>query len=141
MSAAAQCFGLYDGDSIIGFCGVIHQPHAKNGKIKRCTRLVILPDYQGIGLGKKFLQTVADYYTAQGYDFSICTSARNLIYALKRDDGWLLKRWTFNRKPGNTSSIKTWQHRSKCKTASFMRRSIGRCENGQTSKAVERTRD
>ncbi|HEP5208921.1 TPA: GNAT family N-acetyltransferase, partial [Streptococcus pyogenes] len=81
---AARCFGLYDDDKIIGFIGVIHFPHPKNKKIKRVTRLVILPDYQGVGLGTRFLKSVAEIYSCQGFDFRIVTSAKNLINALNR---------------------------------------------------------
>lgn len=75
---------------IIGFMGVLHQPHGVNKKIKRVSRLVILPDYQGIGLGYRFLKSVAMYYTAQGFDFAIVTSAKNLIMKLARSDEWRL---------------------------------------------------
>ena len=50
--------------------GVIHQPHSINTKIKRVSRLVILPDYQGIGLGTKFLNEMAKYYSKQGCIFN-----------------------------------------------------------------------
>lgn len=89
LNNASQCYGLFDGENIVGFCAVIHFPHPKNKKLKHCHRLVILPDYQGIGLGIKFLTEVAKIYDAQGYDFCIITSARNLMAGLNARDEWI----------------------------------------------------
>jgi GNAT superfamily N-acetyltransferase len=88
ISNAAQCYGLYDKDMLIGFCAVIHFPHPKNPNIKHIHRLVIHPDYQGIGLGKKLLNFVSDMYAQQKYDVRLITSAKNLIFGLKRDANW-----------------------------------------------------
>ena len=53
--------------------------------------MVILPDYQGVGLGTRFLKSVAEIYSCQGFDFRIVTSAKNLINALNRNTNWKLK--------------------------------------------------
>ena len=71
---------------------VIHFP-CKNKKLKKCSRLVILPDYQGIGLGSKFLKEISKIYTDQGYDFAITTTARNLVNSLCKSKDWLLSRY------------------------------------------------
>ena len=49
---------------------------------------MILPDYQGIGLGTRFLNIVAEYITKQGNEFCIVTSAKNMIRALYKSDKW-----------------------------------------------------
>lgn len=118
---ACVCWGLYDDDNIIGFCGVLHQPHKYNNHIKRCSRLVILPDYQGIGLGYKFLTFIADMYQKQGYDFSIVTSAKNLIMKLYSSNKWLCQRISINKRSNskNAREYKRKSIRNKCKTASF----------------------
>ena len=121
ITSAAQCYGLYDEGKIIGFCGVLHQPHGVNKKIKRVTRLVILPDYQGIGLGTKFLNVIAEHYHSKGYDMSIVTSAKNLAHSLKRSSDWSLIRYGVN-KCGSEKSKIDYQRESmrmKCKTFSF----------------------
>lgn len=101
--------------------GVLHQPHPINGKLKRVSRLVILPDYQGIGLGVKFLDFIADYYINKGYDFSIITSAKNLIDALKKSNKWCLFRYNKHRQVTSISSkIDRYREVRKCYTASFM---------------------
>ena len=122
ISHNARCFGLYDKDKIIGFIGVLHFPHPKNSKIKRVTRLVILPDYQGIGLGTKFLNFVADFYSKQGFDFRIVTSAKNLIYALNRNKKWVLQRYEKGKMPSGKTTIQALKRhiRTNVKTASFL---------------------
>jgi hypothetical protein len=46
----------------------------------RVSRLVVLPDYQGIGVGKRFLNFMAEYYTSRTkLPFTIITSNPQLI--------------------------------------------------------------
>jgi|GEM_PF-4489574 len=55
--------------------------------------MVILPDYQGIGLGIKFLEEIAKMYMKQGFDFAITTTAKNLVNALCKNEEWILSRY------------------------------------------------
>lgn len=104
---------------------MLHQPHPANPKLKRCSRLVILPDYQGIGLGTRFLNAVARHYIEQGFDFTIVTSAKNMIGALKRSDDWLCIRYGVS-KTSNVPATISAKTRNTCKTASFkFKRHIG----------------
>ena len=121
LSSAAKCYGLYDEEKIVGFCAVLHQPHGVNKKIKRVSRIVILPDYQGIGLGYKFLCVIAKHYSSLGFDFSIVTSAKNFIKKLDKSNEWQLRRIGANKCSSTKSAIdyKRESMRSKCKTASF----------------------
>lgn len=122
LSASCKCFGLYDGETIVGFMGVLHQPHGVNRKLKRVSRLVILPDYQGIGLGYKFLNMVAELYTAQGFDFTIVTSAKNLVQKLYNSSDWTMIRLSANKKCSSSKSSIDFMRpstRINCKTASF----------------------
>lgn len=121
LASASVCYGLYDDDVIVGFCAVLHQPHGKNAKLKRCSRIVILPDYQGIGLGTRFLNCIADHYKRLGFDFTIVTSAKNMIFALKNSKNWLAIRYSAENCTSNKSAIdyKRASIRKNCKTASF----------------------
>ena len=121
LPSAAICYGVYDDEKIIAFMAVMHQPHGVNKKIKRVCRLVVLPDYQGVGIATRFLKIIAKYYTKQGYDFSIVTSAKNLMYALNKSNDWLLQRYSAENCASKKSSIdyKRKSIRKNCKTASF----------------------
>lgn len=97
--------------------GILHQPHAINKKIKRVSRLVILPDYQGIGLGTQFLDFVASIYAKDNYDFSIITSAKNMIYALRKSDKWCMYRYSWVK---NNEKSKISKKTRDAYTAAFM---------------------
>ena len=64
---------------------VIHFPHPIKC-YKKVHRLVILPDYQGLGLGKIFLNKIGELIN---YDFAITTSQPALINSLKNDAQWI----------------------------------------------------
>lgn len=120
MATACQCYGLYDNNNIIGFIGILHQPHPINSKLKRVSRLVILPDYQGIGLGTKFLNFMAEMYIKEGYDFSIITTAKNLISALRKSNNWCMFRYNKKIAPkSKTAKIDSNRKLRDCATASF----------------------
>ena len=118
ISNAAQCYGLYDHDEIVAFIGVIHFPHPRNKKIKKVTRLVVLPDYQGIGLGVAFLNMVAEIY--KDYDFRITTSAKNLIYALNKHKNWRMENFKRSKMPVGLKKEMVKTFRGHVKTASFI---------------------
>lgn len=80
-----------------------------------------MPDYQGIGLGTKFLNFMAEYYSKKGFDFSIKTSAKNLIRSLQKSSKWNLISYGKSKCSSQKSAIdyKRKSLRTKCNTASF----------------------
>ena len=60
---------------------------------KRVHRLVVLPDYQGIGIGTAFIKEVAKMITQEGYELNLTTTTPALVGALKRDKEWVLARF------------------------------------------------
>ena len=81
-----------------------------------------MPDYQGIGLGTKFLNVIAKYYSDMNYEFAIVTSAKNMIMALRKSTRWIMIRYSKSKCSSNKSAVdfKRKSIRSNCKTASFM---------------------
>jgi GNAT superfamily N-acetyltransferase len=59
---------------------------------KRIHRLVVLPDYQGIGIGVKFINEVSKHYKDNGWNVNLTTTTPSLIHVLARGKEWLLKR-------------------------------------------------
>lgn len=76
-------------EKIVGFIAILHMPHPSSKKIKRVHRLVILPDYQGFGLGTILLNTVGKIHKDNGNRFLIKTSNPALFTSLKHN-GWKL---------------------------------------------------
>lgn len=70
--------------------GVIQFPMRKGWK--RIHRLVVLPDYQGIGIGMVFINQVCDYYKEVGFNVNLTTTTPSLIGALGRHKNWALVR-------------------------------------------------
>ncbi len=72
LNRAARCFlALWDG-APVAFCATL--PVIGRPKRWRITRLVTLPDYQGIGIGMKMAEAVGDVHRERGDRFSITAS-------------------------------------------------------------------
>ena len=84
---AASVYVAIINEQVAGFISVLPQP-GKIAKNRRVHRLVILPDYQGAGIGVKLLEWVGKEYKKNEYRFTINTTAPSLIYALKKSDKW-----------------------------------------------------
>ena len=70
--------------------------------------MVVLPDYQGIGLGGILLDFVAKYFTLKGFKFGITTSQPSLNFSLKRKKNWnLIRIGRMNNKNGLKTLNKT----------------------------------
>jgi ABC-type Mn2+/Zn2+ transport system ATPase subunit/GNAT superfamily N-acetyltransferase len=93
---AAKVFIATVNNEIAGFLSVFHFPHPKSKIIKQVHRLVILPDYQGAGIGLRLLNEVGKIYKREKWRYTIITSAPSLIKALKRSSNWVCK--SFGRK-------------------------------------------
>ena len=90
LGAGVRCYVAKLGDKPIAFIAVAHVHMLVN--YFRVSRLVVLPDYQGIGVGKRLLNFVAELYTSQlpEIPFYLVTSNPQLIRS--NLDGWRVKR-------------------------------------------------
>lgn len=77
--------------ALIALLTLVH-PQLKN--TKRISRIVVLPDFQGIGLGTKFMDAISSALKAQGFDTYITTSHPALMKAMNYS-----KFWSLHRKP------------------------------------------
>lgn len=84
-----QFIGVYDGE-IVAQTGIIQFPMRKGWK--RVHRLVVLPDYQGIGIGIKFINLVSEIVAAEGFNINLTTTTPALVGGLKRSSKWSLVR-------------------------------------------------
>lgn len=71
--------------------GVIQFPMRKGWK--RVHRLVVLPDFQGIGIGTRFINEVSKEYLKRDLNINLTTTTPSLVGALSRDIHWILKRF------------------------------------------------
>jgi ABC-type nitrate/sulfonate/bicarbonate transport system ATPase subunit len=101
---AASIYIAMINEQIAGFLSVLHFPHPKAKNIKKVHRLVILPDYQGLGFGIRFLNEVGKNYKKNKNRFTIVTSAPSIIKALKKSNDWNCIRYGRTKETGRTST-------------------------------------
>lgn len=118
---AASVFIGFVNNQIAAFISVLHFPHPKTKNIKKVHRLVVLPDFQGAGIGVLLLNEIGKFYKNQKQRFTIVTSAPALIQVLKKSNSWALS--SFGRKTshkGKAMQSKSVQSGSENRiTASF----------------------
>lgn len=79
-------------DEICGIISILPFPHPKIKKQKRVHRLVVLPEYQGIGIGLRLLNWAGGIVKSGGYTLNIVTSNPSLYRGLLKSDEWALMR-------------------------------------------------
>lgn len=91
LNKAAKCFVLTLNDKPVAFMAILPFPHGniKNGF--RISRIVVLPDYQGLGLGFVIINYFGSLYAKDGKTIYIKTSNPALFGAMsKNTDKWQL---------------------------------------------------
>lgn len=88
LNFAADCWVLKWGETKIGFCAVLPQPTGTANYCKRISRLVILPDFQGLGVGTKFLDAICDIYVKRGFKMYIRSSHIKLANHWSKSELW-----------------------------------------------------
>ena len=73
----------------MGMASVLPIPSGTIKHAFRMHRLVILPDYQGLGIGTKINDFIANLYLSSGKKFYIRTSHIRLIQHLRESNYWL----------------------------------------------------
>lgn len=96
---SADCYVGYIENNPVCFFAVIHFPHAMVKNFKKGHRLVVLPDYQGLGIGHIFSTFIAEMYIKKGFRFIITSSTKSLFFQRAKD-----KRWIITRKGRNSES-------------------------------------
>lgn len=102
LGAGVRCYTAVYQEKPVAFIAVACV--RMKAKYYRVSRLVVLPDYQGIGVGKRLLNFIADLYTSQTkMPFYILTSNPQII----RGDikGWRIARFGHASKGKENSRI------------------------------------
>ena len=90
LGAGVRCYVALYQNKPIAFMAVACTK--MKAKYYRVSRLVVLPDYQGIGVGKRFLNFIADIYCSQTkLPFLIVTSNPQIIRGNLK--GWKISRF------------------------------------------------
>ena len=114
LARQARCYiASWDGTPVY-FAATL--PIIARKRHRRFTRVVTLPDFQGIGIGMKATEAIAQLYRDDGYRMSITSSHPALVNHCRRSPRWKAR-----------SVKKTGQHRSRLTAARNYRDSGGRC--------------
>jgi len=109
---AARCFVLWVDGRPASFAGIMHRPSSTNRDIKAVSRVVTLPDWQGLGLAFALLDRVAAAYVALGYTFHMYPAHPALIRAFDRSPVWLLRQKPLSYSPragGKWKGSPSWE--------------------------------
>lgn len=91
ISKSAACYVARIGTRPVAFCAVLSAPHPTASRW-RASRIVCLPDYQGIGISKRMVEEIAAAYYSTGKEFSIVTSHPAMIATLAKSENWKCNR-------------------------------------------------
>lgn len=79
---------------------VLPLPHPKLKNARRISRIVVLPDFQGVGIATKFMNAISGGLKEQGYSVYITTSHPSLIRTLNTS-----RSWSMSRKPSRVPRV------------------------------------
>lgn len=80
------------GGQPVAWCSILHFPHPHVKNMKRIHRIVVKPDYQGIGIGVKFMTEISKKYKKQKMRIALVTSSPAFIHGLQKSKNWIMTR-------------------------------------------------
>lgn len=90
-NAARVFIGTID-DNVCAFMSVLAFPHPVIKNVWRAHRIVVLPDFQGIGLGNLLVDTVGEILKESGKSLFVITSNPAMITIAKKSPKWIITR-------------------------------------------------
>jgi ABC-type lipoprotein export system ATPase subunit len=117
LNKTAACFVLFVEGLPATFAAVLPRPHAKVRDLKAISRIVTLPDYQGIGLAMVLVDALGAAYRAIGYRLRNYPAHPSFVRSHDHSPKWrLCKRpGEFQSPPSATSSLpRDWKMTRPC---------------------------
>lgn len=89
---SARCWGLFINGQHVAFMGALNRPQSSgnNRPIMGDSRLVVLPDFQGLGLAFVLSEYVASIYKAVGWRFRNYPAHPSFVRSHARSKAWKL---------------------------------------------------
>lgn len=88
MNNASNVYIATLNNNLCGLLSVMPFPHPKKRNFYRIHRVVVLPDYQGLGIAMQMIEYIAKRYKENGKGFIITTSHPAMINAMKKSANW-----------------------------------------------------
>lgn len=105
LNGAAHCFAAQWDDKLVAFAATRHLPHLKAKNVQLGHRLVVLPDYQGLGIGLAIDNWLGSYWYQRGWRYHNTVAHPAMINAYLRSPRWRLIN-------GTTTSVNRLQTKS-----------------------------
>ena len=107
---AARCYVLFANGRPASFGAMLHRPHAKVNDIQGLSRLVTLPDWQGLGLAMILSDKLGAAYKAVGKRMHTYPAHPSLIRAYDKSPVWEMrvKPGSYSSKAGGDVRMKTF---------------------------------
>lgn len=131
LNRSARCFGLWCNGTLAAFLGALHLPHPIAGDIMRVSRVVTLPDWQGIGLAFVLLDTVGAAYRGIGKRFRNYPAHPAFVRAHDRSPLWRMEKAPGShsgRKGATSSTTGRVQQQRPCGVFSYVGPTMPRAE-------------
>lgn len=87
---AAKCFCLFVDDRPVSFIGIWKRPHPTAKNIMAVSRIVTLPDWQGIGLAMALADVMGSAYNACGWRLRNYPAHPSYVRSLDRSPNWFM---------------------------------------------------
>jgi energy-coupling factor transporter ATP-binding protein EcfA2 len=85
---SAACYVGVWGDRPVAFTAVLYFPHPKVRNFRREHRTVVLPDFQGAGIGNAMSEAIAELYHQAGNRYISVTSHPAMVWHRSRSPLW-----------------------------------------------------
>lgn len=95
LNHSARCYALWVGDRIAAFAGVLYRPHPRAADIYGISRLVTLPDWQGLGLAFVIADELGRAFAGIGKRLHTYPAHPALVRGFDRSP-----RWVMHKRPG-----------------------------------------
>jgi ABC-type ATPase involved in cell division/GNAT superfamily N-acetyltransferase len=88
LMSGCECYGAWVDDRIVAFSAIRHFPHHTARNIKMGHRLVVLPDWQGLGIGIAFDDWLGQHLYERGFRYRNTISHPAMIRGYARSARW-----------------------------------------------------
>jgi ABC-type Mn2+/Zn2+ transport system ATPase subunit len=92
INKAAKVYVASWGETPVALCAILPFPHPKVKNAWREHRTVVLPDYQGVGIGNKLAEFVGELVRSEGKRYMSTTSHPAMIHYRAKSTKWIMTR-------------------------------------------------
>lgn len=119
----ARCFGGWIGEDLVGFTSYLHLANGHRANLKLAHRTVVLPDWQGLGIGNQMAEWVGLKLWREGQFYRRSIAHPAVIAWCARSPRWKDVTGTSSRRP-RTAGAKRFDGQNQQTTRRFSQRSF-----------------